>query len=127
MIRRTLAVLAVSAVSLVGLAPAASANPLNDLIANAGCGPLGVSLRVVYTIDDNTTRNDLAKQIRDSVNAPDPAAALVAFQTANRVADRALECGIVKKDPEFIPGSSDLGDLGGLADLATVFSSTLRI
>lgn len=104
MLRRTLATVAVTAIAVVGLAPAASAQlPGGDAISRVDCGHLNFTLRALNLKDDNTTRSQLARNIRDEA-APftlsDPSTWLVSVNYAEQIADRALECGIVKPDPQ---------------------------
>lgn len=134
MLRRTLATAAVTAIAVVGLAPAASAqlgdiNALvTDGIANADCRVVDPTLKGLFTIDGNTTRSDLSKQIRDEArgfNLTDPATYLVSAQYAEQIADKAVACGTVKKDPELFPGSS-MPDLDNIQDLLQGLSATLN-
>lgn len=129
MLRRTLATAAVTAIAVVGLAPAASAQ--TDLVANAiaaaDCRLVGPALKTLFDIDDNTTRSDLAKQIRDEakpLTITDPRTYLLSAQFAGQIADKAVACGTVKPDPQsLIPGSSNLADI---QDILTNLSSTLQ-
>jgi hypothetical protein len=136
MLRRTLATVAATTIAVAGLAPAASAqfgdvtNLINQGIANADCqrevDPL---LRTVFDIDGNTTRSDLARQIRDEAKpftVTDPTTYLVSAQFAEQIADKAVECGTVKKDPELFPGSS-LPDVNNIQDLLQGLSATLNV
>lgn len=136
MLRRTLATAAVTAIAVAGLAPAASAQ--TDLVANAiaaaDCRLVGPALKTLFDIDDNTTRSDLAKQIRDEAKPwtiTDPSTYLVSAQYAGQIADKALECGIVKADPQLIPGSSipgleNIPNIGDIQDILQGLSSTLQ-
>lgn len=134
MLRRTLATAAATAIAVVGLAPAASAQlgDVNELItqgiANADCRVVDPTLKGLFTIDGNTTRSDLAKQIREEArgfNITDPASYLVSAQYAEQIADKAVACGTVKKDPELFPGSS-LPNLDNIEDLLQGLVNTLN-
>ncbi|RSZ65608.1 hypothetical protein EAH68_02335 [Corynebacterium hylobatis] len=134
MLRRTLATVAATATVVVGLAPAASAQ-LGDLnaivsqgIANTPCNQADPLLKAVFTIDGNTTRSDLVKQVRDEAKpftVTDPATYLVSAQFAEQIGDKAVACGTVKKDPEFFPGSS-IPDMDNIQDLLQGLSATLN-
>lgn len=135
MLRRTLATAAVTAIAVAGLAPAASAQ--TDLVANAiaaaDCRLVGPALKTLFDIDDNTTRSDLAKQIRDEAKPwtiTDPSTYLVSAQYAGQIADQAVECGTVKPDPELFPGSSipgleNIPNINDVQDILENLSSTL--
>lgn len=134
MLRRTLATVAATTIAVAGLAPAASAQ-LGDLnaivgqgIANAPCSTVDPVLKNVFDINADTTRSDLARQIRDeakSFTVTDPTTYLVSAQFAEQIADKAVECGTVKKDPELFPGSS-LPDVNNIQDLLQGLSATLN-
>ncbi|QGU04105.1 hypothetical protein [Corynebacterium comes] len=135
MIRRTLATVAVTAIAVVGLAPAASAQlgAIDKAIADAPCSLVDPALKAAFRIDGNTTRSDLAKQIRDEarpLTITDPATYLISAQYAGQIADKAVECGTVKKDPELFPGSSipglgNISNINEVQDILTDLSSTL--
>lgn len=128
MFRRTLATVAATTIAVVGLAPAASAqaNPVEQVINGIPCNVADPFLKTAFNINANTTRSDLAKQIRDEgkqVTATDPRTFLFSVSLAGQVADKAVECGTVKADPApLIPGSADLGEI---QDIAESLSSTL--
>lgn len=117
MIRRALATIAVSAVAVVGLAPAASAQFIpgaNDFIANADCGLVEQSLKGLGLVDEDTTRNQLAAKVRAETGKiiDHPLINITASNYAGQIADRALECGIVKEDPQNpFSGSAEFLDI----------------
>lgn len=136
MLRRTLATAAVTAIAVVGLAPAASAQLggiVEKAIADAPCSIVDPALKTAFRIDDNTTRSDLAKQIRDEakpLTGTDPTSYLVSAQYAGQIADKAVECGTVKPDPQLFPGSSipgleNIPNINEVQDILENLSSTL--
>lgn len=134
MLRRTLATVAAAGIAFVGLTPTASAQNAEDLIANVPCPVAEIALRDAFQINENTTRSDLAKQIRDAakpVTGNDIGTYLLGAQYAGQIADKALECGIVKADPQLIPGSSipgleNIPNIGDIQDILQGLSSTLQ-
>lgn len=134
MLRRTLATVAAAGIAFVGLTPTASAQNAEDLIANVPCPVADFALRGAFQINENTTRSDLAKQIRDAakpVTGNDVGTYLLGAQYAGQIADKALECGIVKADPQLIPGSSipgleNIPNIGDIQDILQGLSSTLQ-
>lgn len=134
MLRRTLATVAAAGIAFVGLTPTASAQNAEDLIANVHCPFAESALRGAFQINENTTRSDLAKQIRDAakpVTGNDVGTYLLGAQYAGQIADKALECGIVKADPQLIPGSSipgleNIPNIGDIQDILQGLSSTLQ-
>lgn len=134
MLRRTLATVAAAGIAFVGLTPTASAQNAEDLIANVHCPFAEIALRGAFQINENTTRSDLAKQIRDAakpVTGNDVGTYLLGAQYAGQIADKALECGIVKADPQLIPGSSipgleNIPNIGDIQDILQGLSSTLQ-
>lgn len=134
MLRRTLATVAAAGIAFVGLTPTASAQNAEDLIANVPCSVADFALRGAFQINENTTRSDLAKQIRDAakpVTGNDVGTYLLGAQYAGQIADKALECGIVKADPQLIPGSSipgleNIPNIGDIQDILQGLSSTLQ-
>ncbi|HJD78913.1 MAG TPA: hypothetical protein K8V93_07870 [Corynebacterium pollutisoli] len=134
MLRRTLATVAAAGIAFVGLTPTASAQNAEDLIANVPCPFAEIALRSAFQINENTTRSDLAKQIRDAakpVTGNDVGTYLLGAQYAGQIADKALECGIVKADPQLIPGSSipgleNIPNIGDIQDILQGLSSTLQ-
>lgn len=134
MLRRTLATVAAAGIASVVLTPTASAQNAEDLIANVPCPFAESALRGAFQINENTTRSDLAKQIRDAakpVTGNDVGTYLLGAQYAGQIADKALECGIVKADPQLIPGSSipgleNIPNIGDIQDILQGLSSTLQ-
>ena len=134
MLRRALATVAAAGIAFVGLTPTASAQNAEDLIANVPCPVAEIALRSAFQINENTTRSDLAKQIRDAakpVTGNDIGTYLLGAQYAGQIADKALECGIVKADPQLIPGSSipgleNIPNIGDIQDILQGLSSTLQ-
>lgn len=134
MLRRTLATVAAAGIAFVGLTPTASAQNAEDLTANVPCPFAEIALRGAFQINENTTRSDLAKQIRDAakpVTGNDVGTYLLGAQYAGQIADKALECGIVKADPQLIPGSSipgleNIPNIGDIQDILQGLSSTLQ-
>lgn len=134
MLRRTLATVAAAGIAFAGLTPTASAQNAEDLIANVPCPVAKIALHSAFQIDENTTRSDLAKQIRDAakpVTGNDVGTYLLGAQYAGQIADKALECGIVKADPQLIPGSSipgleNIPNIGDIQDILQGLSSTLQ-
>ncbi|MDO5668535.1 MAG: hypothetical protein Q4G50_00875 [Corynebacterium sp.] len=131
MLRRTLATIAATAVAVTGLAPAASAQlgAIDGLIKNADCRIVDPLLKQTFQIDGNTTRSDLSRQIRnaakENINLLDPSTYLVSARYADQIADKAVACGTVKKDPELFPGSS-IPNVGNMQDLLADLSSVLN-
>lgn len=134
MLRRTLATVVAAGIAFVGLTPTASAQNAEDLIANVPCPFAETALHGAFQINENTTRSDLAKQIRDAakpVTGNDVGTYLLGAQYAGQIADKALECGIVKADPQLIPGSSipgleNIPNIGDIQDILQGLSSTLQ-
>lgn len=121
MFRRTLATIAATSIAVVGLAPAASAqaNPAEQIIKSIPCSVADPFLKGAFNINSNTTRSDLAKQIRDEGKqvTADPRTFLFSVGLAGQIADKAVECGTVKADPaSLIPGSADLGEFQDIAE-----------
>ncbi len=104
MLRRALATAAVSAIAVVGLAPAASAQlpDVNNTIATFPCGLLGTALRGFGLVDEDTTRNQLAAELRKGARDIPGLLGIATNQVAGALADRALECKIVKEDPRTL-------------------------
>lgn len=101
MLRRALATAAVSAIAVVGLAPAASAQivDLTPVINGIPCDQMETGLKALNLIDEDTTRNELAAELRKQtgliLGIP-----LLTNIYSGQIADRALECEIVKEDPK---------------------------
>lgn len=120
---------AAAALALTAFAPAASAQEdntgfldhiglVNGGIAEADCNTLDFALTNLDLVDDDTTRGELAADLRNRLGG-EIAFQLLGSGTINAVADRALECEIVDEDPQTgLPaGSSEL------LDMVTVLSS----
>lgn len=94
------------------LTPAASAQDLgallngagqiNQIIDNFDCNTLGQGLRHANLVNQDTTRSQLAGSLKTATNLDqvDPVIALAGNVSADRIADRALACGVVKADPQ---------------------------
>lgn len=112
MLRRALATIAVSSVAVVGLAPAASAQivpGIGNIIKQLPCNELEQGLKAANLIDEDTTRNQLASKLRTETGKviDNPLFNVAASAYAGQLADRALECEIVKEDPKSpIAGST---------------------
>ena len=104
MLRRALATAAVSAIAVVGLAPAANAQiiDLTPVINAIPCTQLGQGLEALDLVDEDTTRNQLASKLRTETGKviDNPLFNVAASAYANQIADHALECEIVKADPQ---------------------------
>lgn len=103
-IRRTLTIAAATIALTAGLTPAASAQGLGDLnhlIDNFDCNVLRVGLTQSGLANDQTTRTQLATELRNSADLGqiDPMLGIAGNLYAGRIADRALTCGIVQPDP----------------------------
>lgn len=122
------------------VAPAAQAAGISDLL-NIGAGAIAGAncsdVRNALTLIDNTTegqlltpdttRNQLAQNLAKLNGNPsitDPLA-LVGVKFSGAAADRALQCNIVKKDPDLLPGSSLPPQLNDLLPLVNGLSSQL--
>lgn len=121
--KRTLATLAAAGIALTALAPAAHAAPVgafavltlaNGQISTTDCRVVDGALRGAGLVGENTTRTDLAAGLHTMLGG-DLQTKLVTSQTIGAVADRALECGVVKPDPVQLPaGSSQVMDIVAL-------------
>lgn len=120
--KRTLATLAAAGIALTALAPAASAAPIgnfalltlaNGQIATADCGVVGGVLRGTGLVNETTTRSQLITSLHQTLGG-DIQTKLITAQTISAVGDRALECGVVKADPNVPAGSSELMDIVAL-------------
>lgn len=120
--RKTIATIAASSIAFVGLAPAASAFSLGDILTGTGqavnalnCKDLDNILNTAKLKDGNTTRNGLVKNISGltkEATGNNIMLSLLGSNTAGKVADRALQCKLVKEDPkELFPGSSQVNDM----------------
>lgn len=111
--RRIAATAAATAALGAALTPAASAQNLGDLLTGAGqlnqvidnfdCTVLREGLTRTGTANQDTTRSQLADSLRNAADlgAIDPVLGLAGTVYADRIADRALACGIVKADPQL--------------------------
>lgn len=104
-IRRTLTIAAATIALTASLAPAASAQglgELNHIVDTFDCNILGTALTTSGLVNDQTTRTQLATELRTTANLRqiDLTLGLVGNAYAGRIADRALNCGIVKADPQ---------------------------
>lgn len=94
---------------------------LNGNIATTNCDALRTGLTATRMVNKDTTRAQLVSNL-NAVVGNDAALRLVSAGTVGAVADRALECGIVKPDPatpfdQIIAGSSQLSSRAGLPDI----------
>ena len=71
---------------------------LNGNIATANCDALRVGLTSTNMVGPDTTRSQLVSNVNNVVGT-DATLRLVSASTVGALADRALECGIVKPDP----------------------------
>lgn len=97
---------------------------LNGGVANANCDMLRTSLTATRMVGPDTTRGQLVQNV-NAVVGQDAALRIASASTVNTLADRALECGIVKPDPvtpldQFFAMSSQLSSQAGLPDIRTV-------
>lgn len=114
--------LATAGIALTALAPAAGAAPIgnfallalaNGQIATADCGVVGGVLRSTGLVNETTTRSQLITSLHQTLGG-DIQTKLITAQTISAVGDRALECGVVKADPNVPAGSSELMDIVAL-------------
>ncbi|AIT60633.1 hypothetical protein [Corynebacterium doosanense] len=122
-LKRTLATLAAAGIALTTLAPTAGAAPVgntvallvlaNGQIATADCGLVGGVLRGTGLVNETTTRSELVTSLHRTL-AGDIQTKLITAQTIGVIGDRALECGVVKADPNVPAGSSQLMDVVAL-------------
>ena len=94
---------------------------LNGNIATANCDALRVGLTSTKMVGPDTTRSQLVSNVNNVVGK-DATLRLASASTVGALADRALECGIVKPDPatpldQIIAGSSQLSSRAGLPDI----------
>lgn len=129
------AVAAAAALTTLATAPAAQAAPTgaqlasivklaNGNIATANCDILRVSLRGAGLAGAETTRKQLVGTLNGAIGQ-DAALRLVTASTVGALADRAVQCGIVKPDPvtpadQAIAFSSQLSSQAGLPPLRDV-------
>lgn len=104
-IRRALAIAATTMALTAGLlSPAASAQDLgaiNHTIDTFNCDVLREGLYRTGLATPETTRTQLATELRNSADLGqiDPMLGIAGNLYAGRIADRALTCGIVQPDP----------------------------
>ncbi|SDR81905.1 hypothetical protein [Corynebacterium timonense] len=94
---------------------------VNGNVATADCGLVGTALRATGFVTDQTTRSGLVTSLNKAIG-DDAALRLVASGTISAVGDRALECGVVKPDPETpvdqaLKLSSQLSSQAGLPQI----------
>lgn len=134
--RRVAVVGATVALAAGVVAPAAHSQNIGDLIGGVGligelsnaaienmdCDTLDWGLNTFGLVDEDTTRSELAKTLRElplELGATDPAVLIFGKGEADKWADKALECGIVKEDPQTpLAGSMEL--LGSLEFLGQI-------
>lgn len=97
------ATIAAATVALTAsLTPSASAQDFNQMIDTFDCGLLQTTIYTTGLAHENTTRSELAATLRDSAavsQLPTPMN-IVGVAYSERIANRALTCGIVKEDPQ---------------------------
>lgn len=121
--RSLIAAGAAATLSLAAFAPAANAQNtdavgvldlvgvLEQGVAEADCDGLEFVLAGLNLVDEDTTRGELASDLRDRLGG-EIALQLLGAGTINAIADRALECEIVEEDPQTLPaGSSEILDV----------------
>ena len=128
--RRITAALAAGLIAVTGFAGTATpakaqtlelVRLLNGNIATANCDSLRTGLTATRMVNKDTTRSQLVMNL-NTVVGDDAALRLVSASTVGAVADRALECGIVKPDPvtpqsQAIEFVSQLSSRAGLPEL----------
>lgn len=138
--RRTIATAAVAALTATSFAAPAQAQGLkyvDELLDNLTCGQVFDRIRFLDLYEEDhdsaeTTRNELAQNINELSLAELSAfysdifyprdLIFVQSQTAEKTADKALECGFVAEDPVITPRSPQLlNDLPVLATLSSEF------
>ncbi|BAU95354.1 transcriptional regulator [Corynebacterium suranareeae] len=98
-----LATIAAATVALTaGLTPSASAQDFNQIIDTFDCGLLGAAIYNTGLAHENSTRAELAANLRNStaVSQLDFPLNVAAVSYSERIANRALTCGLVKEDPQ---------------------------
>lgn len=96
---------------------------INDAaIANLDCKTTDTILTTLKLKDATTTKSQLEKNIRNAVPAANAGIVFIKAEAAGKWADRALECGIVKADPQTpLSGSTELlGSLDVIQELIAV-------
>ncbi|WJY98049.1 hypothetical protein [Corynebacterium fournieri] len=96
---------------------------LNGNVATANCDALRTGLTATRMVGPDTTRSELVSNVNNAVGT-DATLRLVSASTVGALADRALECGIVKPDPatpmdKFFEMSSQMSSQAGLPDIRT--------
>lgn len=94
---------------------------VNGNVAAADCNALGTALRTTGFVSADTTRSQLVASLSKAVG-DDASFRIVASGTISAVGDRALECGVVKDDPETpidqaLKMSSQLSSQAGLPQI----------
>lgn len=94
---------------------------LNGNIATANCDALRVGLTSTNMVGPDTTRSQLVSNVNNVVGT-DATLRLVSASTVGALADRALECGIVKPDPvtpmdKFFEMSSQMSSQANLPEI----------
>lgn len=94
---------------------------LNGNIATANCDALRVGLTSTNMVGPDTTRSQLVTNVNNVVGK-DATLRLASASTVGALADRALECGIVKPDPttpldQFFAMSSQMSSQANLPDI----------
>lgn len=133
----TAAVAALTAASFAAPAQAQGLKYIDKVLDNLTCGQVFDRIHFLDLYEEDhdsteTTRNELAQNISElslaelSVFYSDIFSLgdliFVQSQTAEKTADKALECGFVAEDPTIAPGSSQLlNDLPVLASLSSEF------
>lgn len=103
---------------------------LNGEIATADCGRLGTTLRLTGMANRDTTRSQLVANVNNAVGQ-NASLRLVAAPTVNSLADRAVECGVVKPDPvtpltQITELSSKLSSDAGLPNFRVIAPALAR-
>lgn len=97
---------------------------LNGNIATLDCNTVGTLLRGAKLVGPDTTRSQLVGTLNKQFGA-DASIALITASTINAVGDRALACGVVKKDPvtpqsQAIEIASKLSSQAGLPEVRDI-------
>src|SRR5699024_6414668 len=112
------AITGVSALDLGDIFPGAKF--ATDAITRACCKTIRAALHTLNSIkrgriaNENTTRNELVQNLRQASGTQgniSGIAKLAITKYSGQVADRAVECNIVKPNPELPFGSSELNSL----------------
>lgn len=99
---RLVTIAAATVALTAGLTPSASAQDFGAIIDNFDCGVLRTTVYTTGLAHENSTRAELAANLRNSaaVSQLEIPLNLVATAYSERIANRALTCGIVKEDPQ---------------------------